>query len=169
MKKQIQTAKPTRRSTTATVLTREVHERKLTCPECGGTNGLHRLNQPCDWCSFTLRVQLFPDHSRYCRGLGVTASGRDTYDIGDATADDLRGLTVSEVIEATAKALAQQPIEIGLSVKLGRQFKAAGFGWNEAGIEDWLEARYEGRNVGMIRMNCGNILRNSTKRANPDA
>jgi len=169
MSKNNSSAKPTRRSTTATILTRDVHERHLTCPECGGKNGLHRLNQPCDWCGFTLSVRMFPDHSRYVRGLAVTASGRDTYDIADATADSLRGMGAGEVVDATAAALAQMPIEIGLSVKLGRQFKAAGFGWTEEGIGSWLDARYEGRNPGMIRMNCGNILRNSSKRANPDA
>lgn len=157
-------SKPARKTTTATILTREIHTRHLTCPECGGKNGLHRLNQPCDFCGFTLATRLFPDHSRYVKGLGVTASGRDTYDIGDATADSLREMAPEEVVEATAKALAQKPIEIGLSVKLKRQFDKVGYKWNAKGIEKWLSERYEGRNNGMIRMNCGNILRASEKR-----
>lgn len=162
-------AKPARKQTTASILTKEIHSRKLRCPECGGINGLHRLNQPCDFCGFTLRVQLFPDHSHYVRGLAATASGRDSYDIADSTADDLRGLNDREVVEATARALAQMPIETGLSVKLGRQFKAAGFAWTAEGIENWLDARYEGRNPGMVRMNCGNVLRAASKRATGEA
>lgn len=167
MKKQTtstNSSRPARKATSASILTREIHKRHLTCPECGGRNGLHRLNQPCDFCGFTLATRLFPDHSRYVKGLGVTASGRDTYDIGDETADTLREMAVEEVVEATAKALAQMPIEIGLSVKIKRQFDKSGHAWTAEGIENWLNERYEGRNNGMIRMNCGNILRNASKR-----
>jgi hypothetical protein len=162
-------ARPARKSTTASVLTREIHTQKLTCPECKGVNGLHRLNQPCDFCGFVLSVRLFPDFSHYVRGLDTTASGRDTFDIADATADDLRGLNEREVVEATARALAQLPITVGLSTKLGWQFKAAGFAWSQDGIENWLDARYEGRNPGMVRMNCGNILRAAGKRSTDEA
>lgn len=161
----VNVAKPVRRATKATVLTREIATAKITCPECGGVNGRERANQPCDFCGFFLQVRLNPDHSRYIRGLDATASGRDTYDIGDETADELRGLTVSEVTEATSKALAQMPIEIALSTKIARQFKKSGYSWNEEGIEEWIEARYDGRNPGMVRMNCGNILRAASKRA----
>ena len=161
----INVAAPARRPVAKAVLTRDVTNRHLTCPECKGKNGIERLNQKCDFCGFMLLVRLFPDHSRYIRGLDVTASGRDTYDIGDATADDLRGLNDREVVEATARALAQMPIEIGLSVKIAKQFRASGFSWNAAEIENWLDKRYEGRNPGMVRMNCGNILRAAGKRA----
>lgn len=158
-------AKPVRKPTATVVLTREVHATKITCPECGGKNGLHRLNQPCDFCGFRLRVHLFPKLDRYVKGLDVTKSGRDTLDIADETADKLRGLAEGEVVHETALALAQMPIEIGLSTKLGKQFKAAGFAWTTEGIEDWLLARYEGRNPGMVRMNCGNIMRAATNRS----
>lgn len=166
MKKQdnTNTARPTRKSTTASILTKEVATKHVTCPECGGVNGRERINQPCDFCGFFLQVRLFPSHANYIAGLGTTPSGRDTYDIGDATADTLREMNAEEVIEATAKALANKPIEIALSVKLKRQFEKAGYDWSAAGIEGWIEARYEGRNPGMIRMNCGNILRASEKR-----
>jgi hypothetical protein len=158
-------AAPRRHVASTTILTRENSDRLILCPECGGKNGLERLNQPCDFCGFMLMVRLFPDHSRYVRGLGVTKSGRDTYDIGDSVADGLRELSVPNVLTETAKALAQHPIEIGLSVKIGRQFKAAGFSWTKTGIRTWLKKRYEDRNPGMIRMNCGNILRGATKRS----
>lgn len=153
--------------TTANILTRDLTDvsKHLVCPECGGTNGAERLNQPCDFCGFILKVRLFPDHSRYVRGLDVTASGRDTYDIADETADKLRGLSEAEVLRTTAKALAQLPIEHGLSVKLGRQFKKQAGDWEWVSIQNWLFERYEGRNPGMVRMNCGNILRSASKRA----
>jgi len=156
----------TQKRTTAKSLTRDLTpvNKHLTCPDCGGVNGVERLNQPCDFCGFILKVRLFPDHGRYVRGLDVTASGRDTYDIADETADDLRGLNEGEVLETVARALAQLPIEHGLSVKLGRQFKKQADGWNTDSIEIWLEERYEGRNPGMVRMNCGNILRSASKR-----
>lgn len=156
----------TKKTTTAKVLTRDItpKTKHLTCPECGGVNGVERLNQSCDFCGFILKVRLFPDHERYVRGLDVTASGRDTYDINDETAQDLRGLDETEVLRTTAKALAQMPIEIGLSVKLGRQYKKTGASWEWVAIQNWLFERYEGRNPGMVRMNCGNILRNATKR-----
>lgn len=152
---------------TTTPLTRDCTKasKHLECPECGGINGVDRLNQPCDFCGLTLKTRLFPDHERYVRGLDVTASGRDTYDIGDLTADALRGMTEGEVVKTTAKALAQETIEIGLSVKIGRQFKKAGYTWTTNGIKGWLAARYKGRNPGMVRMNCGNLLRGAKKRA----
>lgn len=152
---------------TGTALTKECTTKALhlECPECGGINGVDKLNQPCDFCGLTLKTRLFPDHERYVRGLDVTASGRETYDIGDLTADTLRGMDEEEVVSATAKALAQETIEIGLSVKIGRQFKKAGYTWTTNGIKAWLAARYEGRNPGMVRMNCGNILRGAAKRA----
>lgn len=161
----INVAKPARKQTTATILTKEIHSRKLTCPECGGRNGLHRLNQPCDFCGFVLLVKLFPKRENYIKGLDVTASGRDTYDIGDAIADRLRGLNDREAVTESAVMLAEMPIEIGLSTKLGRQFKAAGYEWSAEGIEKWFEDRYEGRNPGMVRMNVGNVLRAASKRA----
>jgi len=157
-------ARPARKQTTASILTKEIHTNKLVCPECKGVNGLHRINQPCDFCGFMLKVRLFPDFSRYVRGLGVTASGRDTLDIGDSTADDLRELSVDKVVAATAAALAQMPIEIGLSTKMQRQWKVAGFEWTAEGVAQWIRERYEGRNNGMVRMNCGNILREARKR-----
>ena len=151
---------------TATALTKDCTNKSshLTCPECGGINGVERLNQPCDFCGLTLKTRLFPDHERYIRGLDVTASGRDTYDIGDLTADTLRGMDEDDVVRTTAKALAGETIEIALSVKIGRQFKKAGYSWSTNGIKAWLSARYEGRNPGMVRMNCGNLLRGAVKR-----
>lgn len=164
-------AKPARTarvaSFTTTALTKEctAKAKHIECPECGGINGVERLNQPCDFCGLTLKTRLFPDHDRYVKGIDVTASGRDTYDIGDLTADTLRGMNEDEVIGTVAKALAQETIEIGLSVKIGRQFKKAGYTWTTNGIKGWLAARYEGRNPGMVRMNCGNLLRGASKRA----
>jgi ribosomal protein L37E len=162
-------AKPIRRKNTTTVMTRDINTlRKIKCPECGGHNGLARMNQPCDHCGFMLSVKLFPNHDNYIKGLGVTVSGRDTYDIGDDTADVLRGLSEDMVINYVASALAQLPIDIGLSKKVGKQFANSGYDWNTTGIQQWLSDRNEGRNPGMLRMNCGNILRNAKKRENDD-
>lgn len=157
-------AQPTRTRKIASTLTRDTNKRHIRCPECGGVNGRERANQPCDFCGFFLTVRLTPDHDRYIRGLDATASGRDTYDIGDITADSLRGLNEDEVISTVAKALSQLPIEIALSVKVGRQFAKTSYTWTTNGIKGWLAARYDGRNPGMVRMNCGNILRGSYKR-----
>jgi len=158
-------SKPVRKTGKATVMTRDMNTtQKIKCPECGGMNGMVRLNQTCDHCGFMLSVRLFPDHEHYVRGLGVTTSGRDTYDIGDNTADDLRGLTVDLVIEKTAALLAGMDIIEGLSVKLNKQFKKSGYNWSSTSIAQWLSDRYEGRNDGMVRMNCGNILRAARKR-----
>jgi len=158
-------SKPVRKTGKATVMTRDMNtERKIKCPECGGMNGMVRLNQTCDHCGFMLSVRLFPDHEHYVRGLGVTTSGRDTYDIGDSTADDLRGLAIDLVVEKTAALLAGMDITEGLSVKLSKQFKKSGYNWSSTSIAQWLSDRYEGRNDGMVRMNCGNILRAARKR-----
>jgi len=161
----------TPKRTTATALTRDLTDKSkhLVCPDCGGVNGVERLNQPCDFCGFMLKVRLFPDHERYVRGLDVTASGRDTYDIADETADTLRGLSEAEVLSTTAKELAGMTIEIGLSVKMSRQFKKSKYDWTPVGIQNWLFERYDGRNPGMVRMNCGNLLRSANKRSMQEA
>lgn len=159
------TAKTTTATVSSNVLSRDLNLPKITCPDCGGKNGSHRLNQKCDWCGFFLNVRLFPDHSRYVRGLATTASGRDTYDVADETADQLRGLGVDEVLDVTSKALASLPIEVALSVKMKRQFTKSNYEWTSEGVRDWLREKYQDRNPGMIRMNCGNVLRAASKRS----
>lgn len=82
-----------------------------------------------------------PDHTRYTNHREVkTASGRNCYDISDRVADLLRGLTIEDVYESVALNLAE-------ILKDG------------APTVEQLRARYDHLNLGMQRMNLGNLLR----------
>ena len=122
-------------------------KRSIQCPECGA------------W----LEVRLNPDHERYTRGLGVTVSGNETYDIGDATADMLRGLSPWAAVQAAAVWLAGCTIDA-----MSRGFRKA-YGdrpWTADEINSYLQGKYSGLNDGMVRMNAGNLVRAAIKRAN---
>jgi hypothetical protein len=79
------------------------------------------------------KVALRPDRSRYTVGAAETATGRKTIDIGDATAELLRGKALYEIYRLAAAKLDEG--------------------------EDGLRARYQHLNLGMQRMNLGNRLR----------
>lgn len=82
-----------------------------------------------------------PDHTRYTNHREVkTASGRNCYDISDRVADLLRGLIIEDVYESVALNLAE-------ILKDG------------APTVEQLRAKYGHLNLGMQRMNLGNILR----------
>lgn len=117
-------------------------------------------NVPCPMCRNTMAVKLYPVMENYIVGLGTTASGRSTVDIGDEIADSLRGLTVEEVIEKTAKVLDAMDDKF-LAPKFRRNRDAF-----TGDTEEFLTAKYVERdlNPGMIRMNCGNLIRNAHKR-----
>jgi hypothetical protein len=111
------------------------------------------------------RVKLTPDHTRYKRGLGQTASGNDTYDIDDSTAKDLRGSTVDDLLDA----LAEKVVLVARVVPKARCLQRLHRGLQkfDPGIEfgsvkklrTALGGHYEGLNPGMVRMNVGNRLR----------
>jgi len=89
-------------------------------------------------------VRLKPDHSRYIRGLGETASGRSTYDIDDFVAREMRSVSKDQdaQYELAANYLSEED-----GTKTQEEFKAE------------LEARYAKLNMGMVRMNLGNKIR----------
>jgi hypothetical protein len=84
-------------------------------------------------------ISIRADLSRYKIGESKTATGRKTIDIGDATAELLRGKSLDDVYKLAAK-------------KLGEEEKA-------------LRERYQHLNLGMQRMNLGNRLRAASKEA----
>ena len=135
---------------------------RVKCPKCELRNVITGQNVKCKGCGFMIRVHLTPDHERYVRGLDVTPSGRDTYDIGDFTADALRGLDADGAIRVTANTLAQLDRKLVLSKAMEKATRE--IPWTLDGITVFLAARYEGRNNGMVRMNCGNILRNAIEK-----
>lgn len=89
-------------------------------------------------------VRLYPKMENYVKGLGSTPSGRDTIDIDDDVAKQLRGMDFESAAKAVAKAV----------TSLGEKTTAAE-----------LMGKYEHLNPGMQRMNLGNKLRGAMKRA----
>jgi hypothetical protein len=90
------------------------------------------------------RVRLHPNMENYVKGLGSTPSGRDTIDIDDDVAQQLRGMD----FETAAKAVAKAVTDLG-----------------EKTTAKELMEKYEHLNPGMQRMNLGNKLRGVMKRA----
>ncbi len=146
----------------------DTKELKIKCPKCLES---HRFDAfkvksrggiKCPTCGFWLHVRLFPDLSRYVRGLGVTPSGNDTLDIADATADLLRSLNLGQLYEVTAEHLALCGKEAMSKTFLKEFGKDREFSQHE--LYTFLNDRYWERNPGMQRMNLGNILRAAQKR-----
>ena len=129
------------------------------CPECGGDVahpyvGLANC-KVCDWeVDFTDKeAKVVPDTTRYTVGKGTTVTGRKTIDIDDYVADKLRGLDLEDIYNYVAAVLAELNVEyIGTGSKK-----------MHCGIGD-LKARYNHLNVGMQRMNLGNLLRGTMRR-----
>lgn len=129
------------------------------CPECGGdvehpADGLANC-KVCDWeVDFTDKeAKIVPDMTRYTVGKGTTVTGRKTIDIDDYVADKLRGLDLEEIYSYTAAVLAE----------LGVEYIGTGSKKMHCGLGD-LKARYNHLNVGMQRMNLGNLLRGTMRR-----
>lgn len=129
------------------------------CPECGGDvahpdNGVANC-KACDWeVDFTDKeAKIVPDMARYTVGKGTTVTGRKTIDIDDYVADKLRGLDLEEIYSYTAAVLAE----------LGVEYIGTGSKKMHCGLGD-LKARYNHLNVGMQRMNLGNLLRGTMRR-----
>jgi len=139
-----------------------VEGRRVKCPECGLRNVITGTNVKCKGCGFMIAVKLNPDFDRYVRGMAETPSGRDTVDIDDHVAQTLRGLDAWGALRTTANALAQMDRTKVLSKALAKATRE--IPWTLTGITEFLQARYEGRNPGMVRMNCGNILRKAVEK-----
>lgn len=102
-------------------------------------------------------VRLNPNWDKYVTGgedsRTVTISGRKTVDINDLVAQDLRANTIDEVYVKVAFYLATFDIhEIG---KKNARFPTTVEG---------LISKYEHLNIGMQRMNLGNLVRNAMDR-----
>jgi hypothetical protein len=89
------------------------------------------------------RVRLYPKMENYVKGLGSTPSGRDTIDIDDNVAVQLRGMDFKEAASAVAKAMTD----------MGEKTTA----------KELIE-KYDHLNPGMQRMNLGNRLRSCIRR-----
>ena len=140
------------------------------CPVCGSKEVFHGfateageiINEETDWgchhCDFEMHVADFPelakdklikaDLEHYVKGAGVTNSGRPTVDIDDVVAKALRGDDL-EVLYPRVAAWLQL---------MGRETIGRGSKKMEV-TEENLRQRYSRLNVGMQRMNLGNILR----------
>lgn len=136
---------------------------ELTCPECGTVTPVvyGKTAYQCKKCGLWLYVRIPADRSHYFRGLGETAGGNDTLDIGDESADLLRGLSEKECLEVTAGVLSDNR---GLWTKgFAKQAKQAGATTAEE-IYGMLADKFGARNPGMTRMNCGNLVRGICKK-----
>lgn len=140
------------------------------CPVCGSKEVFHGfateegeiINEETDWgchhCDFEMHVADFPelakdklikaDLEHYVKGAGTTNSGRPTVDIDDVVAKALRGDDL-EVLYPRVAAWLQL---------MGRETIGRGSKKMEV-TEENLRQRYSRLNVGMQRMNLGNILR----------
>lgn len=137
-------------------------EDEVFCPKCGeAVRTALSENIRCHKCGWTWRVRLHPDKERYFTGLGTTPSGRDTVDINDYVAEQLRELTAEQAIHKVCNAILDSgytPKQV-LSKTLAKKHA-------DSGLElcDFFQERYADRNNGMVRMNMGNIWRGALKR-----
>ncbi|WQY99597.1 hypothetical protein [Acinetobacter phage pB23] len=116
------------------------------CPQCDAV----MFGDICDNCGHIEEnnklVKADLDH--YVKGAGITNSGRPTVDIDDVVAKALRGDDLEVIYPKVAAWLKA----------LGRDTVGRGSKKMEV-TEDNLRTRYGKLNVGMQRMNLGNILR----------
>lgn len=116
------------------------------CPSCSVI--IH--GDVCDNCGHIIESNklIKADLGHYIKGAGVTNSGRPTVDIDDVVAKALRGDDL-EVLYPRVAAWLQL---------MGRETIGRGSKKMEV-TEENLRQRYSRLNVGMQRMNLGNILR----------
>lgn len=140
------------------------------CPLCGSTEVYHGvidkdgatiINEHSDWgchhCDFEMRAAdhginndklIKADLKHYVKGAGLTNSGRPTVDVDDVVAQALRGEDLEVIYPKVAEWLKA----------MGREHIGRGSKKMEV-TEENLRLRYGSLNVGMQRMNLGNILR----------
>ena len=116
------------------------------CPECSAI----MYGDICDNCGHIIESNklIKADLEHYVKGAGITNSGRPTVDIDDVVAKALRGDDL-EVLYPRVAAWLQL---------MGRETIGRGAKKIEV-TEENLRIRYSRLNVGMQRMNLGNILR----------
>jgi hypothetical protein len=112
------------------------------CPDCG------------NWHRVKIRAKL----EHYVKGMGATASGRDTLDIDDEVATELRSMNLDELYNYVCNRLESYG-EIRFSKAMAANFKKSGMSCAE-----FLESKYAKLNPGMQRMNIGNVLRGAIAR-----
>lgn len=107
------------------------------------------------------RVRIRPDLDNYVvggeDGKTVTISGRKTVDTGDVVADAFRAKTVEEVYAMAAHYLYNMHVTV-----VGKR------GSEVAATVAGLKSKYEHLNIGMQRMNLGNLVRNNMQRLDLD-
>lgn len=137
---------------------------EVTCPSCDHSWETAKTeNYRCPKCGHCFVVRLHPDKERYVKGLSLTATGRDTFDIDDYVAGLLRGLDIDSLYEKVVEVL------LGISPTCWFS-KATDSAYQQSGLtlDDFLGERYSHLNPGMQRMNLGNLLRGALKRAAAD-
>lgn len=135
---------------------------EVDCPNCKKSIKIKEGqcdNIKCKYCGRIFVVRLHPDHDKYVVGLGETASGRDTVDINDEVAAQLRGMAVDDLYGYAEKILK----EMDLKCAFGKNMKTK-FAKSEQSIADFLLGKYGHLNPGMQRMNIGNLLRGAITR-----
>ena len=135
---------------------------KLSC-KCGYQKYVikgREINKKCPVCKEWLNVRLFPKMDNYIKGLDSTVHGNDTVDINDGTATLLRGLSVDDAFFKAAETIQALPRNLWFSNKMDREFRASG-----KNMVTFFTERWEDRNLGMQRMNVGNVVRAAIKRS----
>lgn len=124
----------------------ELAEKPDLCPSCSAL--IH--GDICDNCGHIIESNklIKADLEHYVKGAGVTNSGRPTVDIDDVVAKALRGDDLEVLYPRVATWLQL----------MGRETIGRGSKKMEV-TEENLRQRYSRLNVGMQRMNLGNILR----------
>lgn len=85
------------------------------------------------------KTRLYPDFSRYQKAQSTAPDARIVLDNGDEVAQALRSVDLTELWKFAAHHLDKQTIAA-------------------------KKVQYEGKNVGMVRMNVGNLIRGAIRR-----
>jgi len=143
---------------------------EVQCPVCENTwHTVKQENYKCKKCYHMFRVRLHPNKDNYIIGLSTTESGRDTMDINDDVAGHLRGLPVEDVYDKVSLELCEMDQKHWFS-------KANAKAWKDFDKKDerddcyeklltFLWKKYSHLNLGMQRMNLGNLLRGAINRS----
>lgn len=132
---------------------------EITC-FCGQTFAIPKTECfKCPACGKWHQVRLHPNLENYVKGMAGTPSGRDSLDIDDAVATNLRGMDLDTLYKYVCKQLMELDTNARFSKAMAKQFKATNMSCGQ-----FLEERYGNLNNGMQRMNLGNLLRGAIKR-----
>lgn len=89
-------------------------------------------------------TRLYPNHGKYEKAVSKSPDARTVYDNGDEVATMLRNVSLEELWMVAQKHLSKEVVK-------------------------QKQAQYEGKNIGMIRMNIGNLIRGSIARKRREA